>query len=116
MSEFYFDYKCISMNSNENIEGKSDKALGFYLYQDYVKGLMQVQVHIPKTISKKFAAVGIFKDINSLDIPKYDYKKCDLYYCGSEVPNVGNNAKYLEDNCIFIDSLVSKSGKNMKQQ
>ena len=110
MSEFSFDYKCISMNSKENIEGKSDKALGFYLYQNYSKGLMQVQVYIPKNISREYAAVGVYKDINSLEIPKYDMNKCDLYYC-QDVSNVGNNAKYLsEDGCIFIDPQIPSNG------
>lgn len=35
MSEFYFDYKCIAMNSTITSPKGADKALDFYLFQDY---------------------------------------------------------------------------------
>ncbi len=51
MSEFYFDYKCVAL-AGEDVK-KGDKALDFFLYQDYGNGSMQVQVYVPPVLQKK---------------------------------------------------------------
>ena len=51
MSEFYFEYKCLAL-AGEDMK-KGEKALDFFLYQDYINGSMQVQVYIPPALQKR---------------------------------------------------------------
>lgn len=51
MSEFYFDYRCISLSKDSDKNNK--KALDFFLFQNYENGSMNVQVYVPKELQKK---------------------------------------------------------------
>ena len=57
MSEFYFDYKCLAL-AGEDVK-KGNKALDFFLYQDYANGSMQVQVYIPPELQKRHDYVSV---------------------------------------------------------
>ena len=79
MSEFYFDYKCISMNNASKNPKGEDKALDFYLYQDYNnnEGSMCAQVYIPKTLQEKYCGVRLYSSPNGVEIP--DFMNQDQY-------------------------------------
>ena len=106
MSEYYFDYKCISMASDNR--GNDEKALKFYLYQDYKKnrtGEMQVQVVIDEKIRKNYCAVAIYKNIGGVTLPSITNKYDDFYSC-VKTNQFGDNVKLiLDDNSIFLDSV-----------
>ena len=55
MSEFYFDYQCIAMNGGASDAAATDKALRFYLFQDYDSKAheMCVQVYVPRDMQDK---------------------------------------------------------------
>lgn len=68
MSEFFFDYKCISMG--ETLEGKkSDKSLNFYLFQDYEDDSMCVQINVPKSMQEKYVLAKLYYSYNDVTFP-----------------------------------------------
>lgn len=109
MSEFYFDYKCISLGGRE---GKlKDKALDFYLFQDYAPamGALCVQVYVPKEIRDKICGARIYAQTNSVVLPDfndpsvpYEWADCRAVSDDSAVQNIG------KDNCLY---LLGKNGE-----
>ena len=51
MSEFFFEYKCFSLNPAQ--KNRNDQALKFFLAQDYHNGNMNVYVCVPPSIQKE---------------------------------------------------------------
>ncbi len=107
MSEFYFDYKCIAMNSTTTSPKGADKALDFYLFQDYDnnEGAMCIQVYVPESMQKKYCGARVYSLPNGVDLPDfmsatdYDFIPCDKAAgMGTETYNIS------DDNCIFIKS------------
>ncbi|MBO7390634.1 MAG: hypothetical protein J6U39_04215 [Clostridia bacterium] len=104
MSEYYFDYKCISAAAPD----RSDKALDFYLYQDVEKtGMMSVRVYVPKEMREKYFGAKVwfspgdvaFPDIESGEI------KPEIWY--SVFKGAGDREdNYIDtDNCIYIKNI-----------
>ncbi|MBQ7761362.1 MAG: hypothetical protein IJ400_04830 [Clostridia bacterium] len=107
MSEFYFDYKCIAMGEQAN--GKTnDKALDFYLFQDYDEGnTMCAQIYIPKDIQEKFAVAKVYFSANDIAFPDIasGSVKPTIWYCNKNVGNRISELNYIStDNSIFIKS------------
>lgn len=67
MSEFYFDYRCISLAKDSDLA--NDKALDFFLYQNYENGSMNVQVYVPKELQnrKNYDRVRIYESEYGVD-------------------------------------------------
>ena len=99
MSEFYFDYRCVSMAGN----GPSTlRALDFYLFQNYgPSGAMTVQIHVPEELQKRYCGARVYARTAGVDIPE-DLEKLDYQYvpCRDD----GKQFDYLisDDNCIFL--------------
>lgn len=108
MSEFYFDYKCIAMGEQNN--GKiNDKALDFYLFQDYDDegSTMCAQIYIPKIIQEKFVAAKVYFSINDISFPDIisGNIKPTIWYCNNNAGRRTSEARYINtDNSIFIKS------------
>ena len=108
MSEFYFDYKCIAMGEQNN--GKiNDKALDFYLFQDYDDegSTMCAQIYIPKIIQEKFVAAKVYFSINDISFPDIvsGTIKPTIWYCNNNAGRRTSEARYINtDNSIFIKS------------
>lgn len=106
MSEFYFDYKCISMGRQTAARG-NDKALRFFLFQNYEeKGeSMCVQVYIPRSMQKQFTAAKVYFSVNDIGFPDIiggDLKP-EIWYCGKSERNMNSEAHYINtDNSIYI--------------
>jgi len=99
MSEFYFDYECVSMAGN----GQSSlRALDFYLFQNYdPAGAMTVQVHIPAELQKKYCGARLYTSTYGVEVPDdLDNKNYQYIPCKDD----GNDNPYLisDDNCIFL--------------
>lgn len=93
-------------NASKNPKGE-DKALDFYLYQDYNnnEGSMCAQVYIPKTLQEKYCGVRLYSSPNGVEIP--DFMNQDQYdfIPRDEVIGVGMETYHLcDDNCLFIKS------------
>lgn len=107
MSEFYFDYKCIAMNSTNTSPKGTDKALDFYLFQDYDnnEGSMCVQVYVPKSMQAKYCGARVYSLPNGIDLPDFmtetDY---DFIPCGTAAGMGTETYNISEDSCIFIKS------------
>lgn len=69
MSEFYFDYKCIALGGPDVKKG--DKALDFFLFQDYKKETMKVQVYIPPELQKRnnYSSVSVYFTEHGMGFP-----------------------------------------------
>lgn len=99
MSEFYFDYRCVSMAGNKT---SSLKALDFYLFQNYgPRGAMTVQIHVPEELQSKYCGARVYARTAGVDLPD-DLEGLDYQYvpCRDD----GKKAEYLisDDNCIFL--------------
>ncbi len=107
MSEFYFDYKCIAMNStNTGLKG-TDKALNFYLFQDYNnnKGSMCIQVYVPKSMQAKYCGARLYSLSNGIDFPDFNTAtEYDFIPCGTAAGMGTESYNISDDNCIFIKS------------
>ena len=108
MSEFFFDYKCIAMG--ELVPGKpNDKALDFYLFQDYDEegSTMCVQIYIPKSMQEKYVAAKVYYSLNDIrfpDIADGDLKPT-IWYCNKNSGKRNSEAHFIDsDNSIFIKS------------
>lgn len=104
MSEFYFDYKCISMNaSSGGTQGNPDKALDFYLYQDYAgSGEMCVQIYVPKTIQKQYCGARLYFKPNSADFPDMLDKEADFRLYEIAARDGGEHPNVAKDNCVMV--------------
>ena len=114
MSEYYFDYKCISAAAPD----RSDKALDFYLYQDVEKtGMMSVRVYVPKEMREKYFGAKVwfspgdvaFPDIESGEI------KPEIWY--SVFKGAGDREdNYIDtDNCIYIKNIDENGSFDIKK-
>ena len=108
MSEFFFDYKCIAMG--EMVTGKpNDKALDFYLFQDYDEegSTMCAQIYIPKSMQEKYVAAKVYYSLNDIrfpDIADGDLKPT-IWYCNKNSGKRNSEAHFIDsDNSIFIKS------------
>ncbi len=113
MSEFYFDYKCIAMGDVDPnpIAGdrprEADKALDFYLYQNYnvANGSMCVQVFVSKEMQRKFCAARLYFVPHGTEFPDLsEYSISQLI--PREPTRMLPEAPYFihTDNSIFIES------------
>lgn len=114
MSEFYFDYKCMPMSSFSD-EDKGDKALDFYLYQDYggTDTDMCAQVYIPREMQKKFCGVRLYHTVNGVEVP--DIGTLDNSRFIPMNPGVLKSAEYCvsSDNCVYIRGNGELSGSGV---
>lgn len=66
MSEYNFEYKCMSMKNYNS----TDKALQFMVYQDYVdNGIIKIQVYIPKALQENVNYVKLLYKDHEVDFP-----------------------------------------------
>lgn len=117
MSEFYFDYKCIAMSEKRTGSlGAEDKALDFYLYQDYNndKGGMGVQVYVPREMQKNFCGARLYFSPNAVDFPDMldPAAPYEFFKCSARVRNDISATDMTAENSIFIkcDALGELSG------
>lgn len=105
MSEFYFDYKCISMNSRAQGAGGTDKALDFYLFQDYDnnEGSMCIQVYIPRELQGKYCGARVYSLPDGVDLPDFlNEADSEFIPCGTAAGIGTESYNISDDNCIFI--------------
>lgn len=107
MSEFFFDYKCISMG--EKVEKKNDKALNFYLYQDYddETNAMCAQINVPKEMQEKYALVKVYFSYNDVSFPSITDGKIEpeIWYSDNKSGKYHAESRFIStDNSIFIKS------------
>lgn len=129
MSEFFFDYKCIAMGE-QNKDKPEDKALDFYLFQNYDKdgSTMCAQIYIPKSMQEKFIAAKVYFSLNDISFPDIieGRIKPTIWYRDNKSGDKDSEAKFIStDNSIFIESqngelsgcgviaFVEKDDKNM---
>ena len=104
MSEFYFNYKCIAMG--EQKIANLDKALTFYLFQDYDdKGsTMCVQIYVPKDIQNRYCGAKVYFSPNDVEFPDIASTTLTptIWYTKfrSGIDREGNFI--CKDNCIYI--------------
>ena len=104
MSEFYFNYKCIAMG--EQKIANPDKALTFYLFQDYDdKGsTMCVQIYVPKDIQNRYCGAKVYFSPNDVEFPDIASTTLTptIWYTKfrSGIDREGNFI--CKDNCIYI--------------
>lgn len=108
MSEFFFDYQCIAMGEQDT--GKPhDKALDFYLFQDYDEegSTMCAQIYVPKSMQQKYVGAKVYYSYNDVSFPDIaDGKgKYTLWYCENKGGKRNSEARYIStDNSIFVKS------------
>lgn len=117
MSEFYFDYKCIAMSEKRTGSlGAEDKALDFYLYQDYNsdKGGMGVQVYVPREMQRNYSGARLYFSPNAVDFPDMldPATPYEFFKCSARVKNDISATDITAENSIFIkcDALGELSG------
>lgn len=104
MSEFHFHYKCVAMGNQP--DDKPDKALTFYLYQDYdeLGNAMCVQIHVPKEIYSQYCGAKVYFTPNGVDFPDWTsntYSPIVWYSHKKESMDKENN--YIDcDNSIYL--------------
>ncbi|MCH5157418.1 MAG: GTPase domain-containing protein [Clostridiales bacterium] len=107
MSEFYFDYKCIAMNSTAKGAMGTDKALDFYLFQDYDHndGAMCVQVYVPRAMQVKYCGARLYSLTNGVELPDFvTATNYEFIPCGTAAGLGTDTYNIAEDSCIFIKS------------
>ena len=107
MSEFFFDYKCISMG--EKVEKKNDKALNFYLYQDYddETNAMCAQINVPKEMQEKYALLKVYFSYNDVSFPSITDGKIEpeIWYSDNKSGKYHAESRFIStDNSVFIKS------------
>ncbi len=108
MSEFYFDYKCIAMGEQDPTK-PADKALDFYLFQDYRRTYsnMCVQIYIPQEMQKKYVSANVYYSVNDISIPDIlsgDFEPI-AWQCKPQPGQSASDGNFIsKDNCIFIES------------
>ena len=106
MSEFYFDYKCISMGE-QNAKDKN-KALDFYLFQDYDEegSTMCAQIYIPKEMQEKYIGAKVYYSYNDISFPDIvsGHVRPEIWYCNNRNGRVAEAHYINTDNSIFIKS------------
>lgn len=118
MSEYNFEYNCISMKNDK--DEKNDKALQFMVYQDYKdNGNVVIQVYIPNEIRKNVSFVKLFFTDHAVDFPKLTGDKDQDRAIWSKALTFnslksGKLSTLNEENCIYIkpkEQLVNESKK-----
>lgn len=110
MSEFYFDYKCISMGNNNYGTERQDQALDFYLFQN--KGNLCIQVYVPEALQNKegegnCCGAKVFFSPDGVDFPSEFPPKDSLQQASF-------SGSYLrEKNHILIENTNTLSGSGM---
>ena len=104
MSEFHFNYKCIAMG--EQTSENPEKALAFYLYQDYdEKGsTMCAQIYIPKEMQDKYCGAKVYFSPNDVEFPDITSKTLKPVIWHSKIKGTSDReGNYIcNDNCIYI--------------
>ena len=108
MSEFFFDYQCIAMGEQDTGKPR-DKALDFYLFQDYDEegSTMCAQIYVPKSMQQKYVGAKVYYSYNDVSFPDIaDGKgKYTLWYCENKGGKRNSEARYIStDNSIFVKS------------
>lgn len=102
MSEFCFNYKCIAMG--EQKAENPDKALTFYLFQDYdAGGNMCVQIYVPKEMQKRYCGAKVYFSSNDVRFPDISSPNVTPKVWFSSGGGNDSN-KINKDNCIYIKS------------
>ncbi len=106
MSEFFFDYKCIAMGEQPKNK-PHDKALDFYLFQDYNEegDSMCVQIYVPKSMQEKYSGAKVYYSVNDVAFPDInnDNLKPALWLCSNKNIQSNAEANYIStDNSIYI--------------
>ena len=104
MSEFHFYYKCIAMG--EQTGENPEKALAFYLYQDYDENgnTMCVQIYVPKEMQDKYIGAQVYFSPNDVQFPDIKSNALKPVIWHSKI-NGGSDREgnYIcNDNCIYI--------------
>ncbi len=102
MSEFFFDYKCVALGNA--VDGRNDRALDFYLYQDYEQSVstMCAQIYIPIEMQEKFDHAKVYFKRNAVDFPDIT-SDCDCETWYSKREGHSTDSKFIHDNnSIFI--------------
>ena len=103
MSEFYFDYQCIAMNGGASDAAVTDKALRFYLFQDYDSKAheMCVQVYVPRDMQDRYCGARIYFSPNGIDLP--DLKDKTFEFVPMSREDQRSDSYYIRDNnSVFI--------------
>ena len=103
MSEFYFDYQCIAMNGGASDAAATDKALRFYLFQDYDSKAheMCVQVYVPRDMQDRYCGARIYFSPNGIDLP--DLKDKTFEFVPMSREDQRSDSYYIRDNnSVFI--------------
>ena len=103
MSEFYFDYQCIAMNGGASDAAATDKALRFYLFQDYDSKAheMCVQVYVPRDMQDRYCGARIYFSPNGIDLPDLRDKTFEFVPMSRE--DQRSDSYYIRDNnSVFI--------------
>ena len=106
MSEYNFNYKCISMKKDNT----NDRALQFMVYQDYFdNGIIKIQVYIPKTkeLEEKLVCVKLLYSDHAVDFPNLtgDREKDRKIWQNAETFNArpgGNPSTLKSESSIYI--------------
>lgn len=107
MSEFYFDYKCISLDPNfKSTEDEHD--LKFFLFQDYKNGDMYVQVAVSKEFqnAKPYERVKVFQCEHGIDYMELMQDK----YLSDSYPMHGSSDAVDQENGFKISP---QEGRNL---
>ena len=105
MSEFFFDYKCIAMG-DQNMGKPYNKALDFYLFQDYdgEGSTMCAQVYVPKSMQEKYVGAKVYFSLNDIEFPDISNTKIkpEVWHCKKSAKGFAEARYISRDNSIFI--------------
>ena len=109
MSEFYFDYKCLAASGKNTAKG--DKALDFFLYQDYKNDSMQVQVYIPPELQDgRYSSVRVYNCEFGMGFPTLG----SLVHKYDKYPLNTSDSSVVKENSIFIQPKARDEGRRKK--
>ena len=103
MSEFHFNYKCIAMG--EQAVENPEKALTFYLFQDYDESgsTMCAQIYVPKEMQDKYCGAKVYFLSNDVEFPDITSKdiKPTIWHSKFKGGSDREGNYICNDNCIF---------------
>lgn len=104
MSEFHFYYKCLAMG--EQTSANPEKALAFYLYQDYDEAgsTMCAQIYVPKEMQNKYCGAKVYFSPSDVEFPDITSDAIKPVIWHSKFKSgVDRDEKFIcQDNCIYI--------------
>lgn len=104
MSEFHFNYKCIAMG--EQAVENPEKALTFYLFQDYDESgsTMCAQIYVPKEMQDKYCGAKVYFLSNDVEFPDITSKdiKPTIWHSKFKGGSDREGNYICNDNCIYI--------------